>query len=113
MQPINKQPMETPANNFYGVNVNNKQAVEEEFEILRKRHKIVTIIVIISLLVVGFFIYDYIRVTELGGKPIFVIEEKSYERDQKNKNSRCDLNKVNYRRGIHKGRVCLINNTDK
>ena len=51
MQPINKQPMETPANNFYGVNVNNKQAVEEEFERLRKRHKIVTVIVIISLLV--------------------------------------------------------------
>ena len=79
MQPINKQPMETPANNFYGVNVNNKQAVEEEFERLRKRHKTVTVIVIISLLVLGFFIYDYIRVTELDGKPIFVIEEKVEE----------------------------------
>lgn len=79
MQPINKQPMETPENKFYGVDVNNKQAVEQEFERLRKRHKLVTVIVIVCLLVLGFFIYDYIRVTELGGKPIFVIEEKVEE----------------------------------
>ena len=79
MQPINKQPMETPENKFYGVDVNNKQAVEQEFERLRKRHKLVTVIVIVCLLVIGFFIYDYIRVTELGGKPIFVIEEKVEE----------------------------------
>ena len=79
MQPINKKPMETPENNFYGVDVNNKQAVEAEFDKLKKRHKVVTIVVIVSLLVLGFFIYDYIRVTELGGKPIFVIEEKVEE----------------------------------
>lgn len=79
MQPINKKPMETPENNFYGVDVNNKEAVEKEFERLKVRHRIVTVVVIITLLVLGFFIYDYIRVTELGGKPIFVIEEKVEE----------------------------------
>ncbi len=79
MQPINKQPANTPENNFYGVDVNNKQAVEAEFERLKKRHKVVTVVVIIALLVLGFFIYDYIRVTELGGKPIFVVEEKVEE----------------------------------
>lgn len=79
MQPIDKKPMETPQNNFYGVDVNNRAAVEAEFERLKKRHRTVTILVIVALLVLGFFVYDYIRVTELGGKPIFVIEEKIEE----------------------------------
>lgn len=79
MQPIDRKPVETPENNFYGVNVNDKVAVEAEFVRLQKQHKLVTILVIISLLIIGFFMYDYIRVTELGGKPIFVIEEKVEE----------------------------------
>lgn len=77
MQPIDKKTMETPPNKFYGVDVNNKDAVSAEFERLKKRHKIVTVLVIVSLLIISFFIYDFIRVTELGGKPLFVIEEKA------------------------------------
>ena len=76
MQPINKKPMETPENKFYGIDVNNKEAVEKEFKRLKNRHRLVTIVVIITLLVLGFFVYDFIRVTELGGRPIFVISEK-------------------------------------
>ena len=38
MQPINKQPMETPENNFYGVDVNNKAAVEAEYERLNTKN---------------------------------------------------------------------------
>ena len=76
MQPIDKKPMETPENKFYGIDVNNRAAVETEFERLKKRHRVVTVLTIIALLLLGFFVYDYIRVTELGGKPIFVIEEK-------------------------------------
>jgi hypothetical protein len=79
MQPINKKPMSTPENNFYGVDVNNKAAVEAEYERLRRQHRNVTIFVIILLLILGFFIFDFIRVTELGGIPIFVIEEKVEE----------------------------------
>ncbi len=79
MQPIDKKPMETPENKFYGIDVNNRAAVEAEFERLKKRHRVVTVLTIIALLLLGFFVYDYIRVTELGGKPIFVIEEKVEE----------------------------------
>ena len=35
MLPIDKKPVETPENNFYGVDVNNKEAVEKEFERLK------------------------------------------------------------------------------
>lgn len=76
MQPIDRKPAETPVNNFYGVNVNDKAAVEAEYARLQKNHRIGTILVIVALLVIGFFVYDFIRVMELGGKPIFVIEEK-------------------------------------
>lgn len=79
MLPINKKPMEVPENKFYGVDVNNKDAVEKEFKKLKRRHQLVTIVVIITLLVLGFFVCDYIRVTELGGKPLFVISEKVEE----------------------------------
>ena len=40
MQPIDRKPVETPENNFYGVNVNDKVAVEAEFVRLQKQHKL-------------------------------------------------------------------------
>lgn len=76
MQPIDRKPAETPENNFYGVDVNNRTAVEQEFERLRKQHRNVTILVIVFLLIFGFFIYDFIRVTELEGKPVFATSEE-------------------------------------
>ena len=76
MQPINRKPIETPENNFYGVDVNNRMAVEQEFTKLQGQHRMVTIVVIVLLLVIGFFIFDFIRVYSLGGRPIFAIQEK-------------------------------------
>ena len=52
MQPINKKPVETPENNFYGVDVNNRMAVEQEFTKLQGQHRMVTIVVIVLLLAV-------------------------------------------------------------
>jgi hypothetical protein len=79
MLPIDKKPAETPENNFYGVDVNDRAAVEKEFERLKKQHRTVTIIVIIALLVLGFFIFDFIRVTELDGKPFLAFEQEVEE----------------------------------
>ena len=61
MQPINKKPVETPENNFYGVDVNNRMAVEQEFTKLQGQHRMVTIVVIVLLLVIGFFIFEILR----------------------------------------------------
>lgn len=76
MQPIDRKPVDNLENNFYGVDVNNSAAVEMEFQRIRKKHRNVTIIVIFCLIVLGFFIFDYIRVTELDGKPFIAIEEE-------------------------------------
>ena len=76
MQPIDGKQIETPENKFYGVDVNNRMAVEQEFQRLRKRHRTVTILVILALIVLGFFVFDYIRVTEMGGKPYIALKEK-------------------------------------
>ena len=79
MLPIDKKPAETPENNFYGVDVNNREAVEKEFERLKKQHRTVTIVVIIALLVLGFLIFDFIRVTEFDGKPFLAFEQEVEE----------------------------------
>jgi hypothetical protein len=76
MQPIDRKPDEVLQNNFYGIDVNNHEAVKKEFERLQKQHRTVTIVVVIVLLILSFFIFDFIRVTELGGKPVFVLEKK-------------------------------------
>ena len=76
MLPIDRQPTETPENKFYGVDVNNREAVEKEFERLKKQHRTVTIVVIIALLVLGFLIFDFIRVTEFDGKPFQPLNKK-------------------------------------
>ena len=79
MLPIDRKPTETPENNFYGVDVNNREAVEKEFERLKKQHRTVTIVVIIALLVLGFLIFDFIRVTEFDGKPFLAFEQEIEE----------------------------------
>ncbi len=76
MNIIDKKPKETPKNVFYGVDVNDKQAVEKEYQRLQKQHRQVTILVIIVLLALGFIAFDFYRVNAIGGKPIFAISEK-------------------------------------
>ena len=59
MKIIDKKPMETPENVFYGIDVNNKVAVEKEFYRLKKQHRNVTIVVIVALLILGIFVFDF------------------------------------------------------
>lgn len=76
MRIIDKKPSETPDNIFYGVNVNNKEDVEKEFKRLKKKHKNVTIMVIVVLCILAIISFDFLRVNYGNGKPIFAIEEK-------------------------------------
>ena len=76
MKIIDKKPMETPENVFYGIDVNNKVAVEKEFYRLKKQHRNVTIVVIVALLILGIFVFDFFRVNYFDAKPILAIEKK-------------------------------------
>lgn len=75
MKIIDKKPMETPENIFYGVDVNNKAAVEKEFLRLKKVHRNVTLVVVVVLLILGVFVLDFCRVNFFDAKPIFATEE--------------------------------------
>ena len=75
MKIIDKKPMETPENVFYGVDVNNKAAVEKEFLRLKKRHRTVTIVAVVALLILGVIVLDFCRVNFYEAKPIFATEE--------------------------------------
>ena len=70
-----KKPEQTP-NYFYGVDVNDKEAVRKEYERLRQKHRNITIFVIIVLGCLSFVISDFVRVNYLGGRPIFATSEK-------------------------------------
>ena len=70
-----KKPEQTP-NYFYGIDINDKEAVRVEYERLRKKHRNITILVIIVLACLSIVIGDFVRVTKLGGKPIFATSEK-------------------------------------
>ncbi len=76
MNVINKKSHEQTPNYFYGVDVNNKEAVREEYERLRKKHRNITIFAIIVLGCLSFVLGDFLRVTKLGGKPIFATSKK-------------------------------------
>lgn len=76
MRIIDKKPRETPENIFYGVDVNDKAAVEREFLRLRKIHRNVTIVAVIALLILAVFVFDFCRVNFFDAKPILAIEEK-------------------------------------
>jgi hypothetical protein len=68
--------METPENIFYGINVNDKSAVEKEFLRLKRKHRNITIVVMIVLFVLGVITFDFCRVNFFDAKPIFAIEKK-------------------------------------
>ena len=61
MKIIDKKPAEISENVFYGVNIQDKQAVEREFLRLRKKHRNITIITVILLAIIGVFIVDFCR----------------------------------------------------
>ncbi len=76
MNVINRKQKDTSRNMFYGVDVNDKQAVEKEYNRLQKQHRKVTILVIIVLAILGIIGFDFFRVNAGGGKPIFAISKK-------------------------------------
>ncbi len=76
MDIIGKKRRDTSANYFYGVNVNDKEAVRVEYERLRKKHRNITIMVIIVLFALSLVIVDFCRVNYLGGKPLFAISKR-------------------------------------
>lgn len=76
MKIIDKKPAEISENVFYGVNIQDKQAVEREFLRLRKKHRNITIITVILLAIIGVFIVDFCRVNFFDAKPILAIPKK-------------------------------------
>lgn len=76
MRIIDKKPMETSENIFYGVDVNDKKAVEREFLRLKKKHRNVTIVVLIAMMILGIIVFDFCRVNFFDARPIFAIEKK-------------------------------------
>lgn len=76
MDIIGKKRVDSSKNEFYGIDVNDKAAVEKEFQRLKKRHRNVTILVIVVLCILGVFIFDFWRVNFIGGKPLFAISSK-------------------------------------
>lgn len=79
MRIVDKKPMDTPENIFYGVDVNNKASVEQEFLRLKKRHRKITIAVVIILLILGILVFDFCRVNFFDAKPVFAIEKSVEE----------------------------------
>ncbi len=76
MNVINKKKHEQTPNYFYGVDVNDKEAVREEYNRLRNKHRLITIFVIAVLGCLSLVVGDFIRVTKLGGKPVFATSKK-------------------------------------
>jgi len=76
MNVIERKQKDTSRNEFYGVDINDKAAVEKEYQRLQKRHRKITILVIIVLAILGIIGFDFFRVNSVGGKPIFALSKK-------------------------------------
>lgn len=76
MNPIDRKPKETPENIFYGVNVNDKEAVQKEYERLQRQHRKVTVVVIIVLAILAVIGFDFVRVNFMESKPLFAKSER-------------------------------------
>ena len=58
-------------NLYYGVDLNDKKAVEREFRRRNNIHRLVTLVAILVMLALGVVFFDFCRVNYMGGKPIF------------------------------------------
>ena len=72
----NFKPQETPVNKFYGVDVNDKEAVKREFKRLKRQHALVTFITVIILGIMGLFAFELYRVNILEQHPILAIKKR-------------------------------------
>lgn len=75
MQIVNKKNTETK-NVFYGVDVNDKEAVQKEYARLQRQHRLITLLAIVVLGVLAVVFFDFYRVNYIGGKPIFAVSKK-------------------------------------
>lgn len=69
-------PNDLPSNYIYGVDTNNRQAVEKAYKKLKRRHILITILSIILLGGLIFLIYDFSLVNFMNKKPYLGIKEK-------------------------------------
>ena len=77
MQPIQgKKDEGQPSNYFYGVDVTNRKAVEQEYQRLKRKHYVITVIALAVIAFLGFIVFDFVKVTKLGTKPLFSIKKK-------------------------------------
>ena len=76
MNIIGRKSKDTSANYFYGVNVNDQEAVRQEYNRLRKKHRNITILIIIVLILLSLIIVDFYRVNYYQAKPLFAIQKK-------------------------------------
>ncbi|MBQ8659399.1 MAG: hypothetical protein IJ475_00985 [Bacilli bacterium] len=63
-------------NMFYGVDTNNREAVEAEYLKLKRRHRVFTIFAVVFILVLGLFVFDFYNVNTNNKKPIFAIKKR-------------------------------------
>lgn len=68
-------PNNMPPNYMYGVDINNKQAVEKQYKKLKRKHILVTILTILIMGILVFLIYDFSRVNFMDKKPLLGIKE--------------------------------------
>lgn len=73
---IIQQKKKTEKNLYYGVDLNDKKAVEREFRKRNNIHRLVTLIAILAIAALGVVFFDFYRVNFVGGKPIFAKSTK-------------------------------------
>lgn len=72
----NLRPVETPANIYYGVDINDKKAVKRRLAWLKFKHFFVTIFSLAILAVLGVIIFEFYRVNFLEQHPILAIKKR-------------------------------------
>jgi hypothetical protein len=75
MNIIDRKPAETPPNEFYGVNVNDKAAVKKELHRRQYRRFVGNIVFLVVFSLLCVFAFDAIRVTFLEKHPLIYIKE--------------------------------------
>lgn len=72
----NLRPVETPANIYYGVDINDKKAVKRRLTWLKFKHFFVTVLSLGILGVLGIIIFEFYRVNFLEQHPILAIKKR-------------------------------------
>ncbi len=77
MEPIKgKKDEGQPSNYFYGVDVTNRKAVEQEYARLKHRHRVITIVALVTMAILALIVVDFCKVNYLKMKPMFSVHQK-------------------------------------